>query len=236
MERRKKIIIIIAIAIAVILLAVIFVLVAKGNKAAKEKEQKAKEQEVVKNTIKEKEEKEEKEEETPEEKEEQPEEQKEFQKVSYDLKNKEEEFKVDNNLTIKFVGTKEDYSTDTEEYYTYNANIYYKGVLVKTKMFNAIDNRVIYSSNHAATFYVDKKDKVYIIVANVAKQTDGNYVVFLNEKGQVLREFEDVSLEINDNLVTVNITTEKGVETGSTKVGNTTFKIQGNELNIVYEN
>ena len=229
MYRTKKIIIVVSTIIAIILFAVIFAIVSKGNKKALENENKTVEKEIIKDEPQEKEEEEKEPEELPskeEEKEEEEEKQVKVAEIKYDLKNKNEEFVVDDNLTIKFVGTKEEYGTDM---YSYNADIYLNGKNIETKLFNVVDNRVIYSANHNAEFFVEKIDNVYVIVSRVVKHNDGTYAVIMNTDGEVLREFNDVTLTIKGRFIMV------GLNTSGDENIYTTFVIDNNKFELKYE-
>lgn len=239
---KKTLIAIIGAIIGITLIIIIFVVIAKGDKKARE----AKEEQnkiVEKEKVIDEEEKEEKEEkqeeeipEEPKEKEEEKEEKKEEEtpkvkkenRVSIDLKEKKQELKIEDSLRIVFAGTKENYGKNR---YTYNADIYVNGNLVKNKLFNETNTRVIYSSNHGASFYVDKIDNVYIITSYIKKDADGYYAIFVNEKGEILREFNDVTMTIQDKKVMITVTTGN---TEESKI-HTNFEINGYDLNVIFE-
>lgn len=110
---------------------------------------------------------------------------------SIELANSTEELVVDEKLKINFIGTA---STDTENGYTYKAEIYLNNELIVDNFFTGTN---IWSANQAATFDIIKVGETYIIKSFIAKQCNGSYVLVLSSDKTFLT-YDDVSLEVNE--------------------------------------
>lgn len=215
---------------AAILLIVIFSAVAKNNDNNGAEENKITEKE--KNVGKEKEKKEDKETKDDEDDDnyssEKPTVYKPYERKKILLDEPNEVFEVDEDLVITLTGTKENYDTDR---YTYTADIKLGENPVKAAVFNTEENRVIYSNNHGAEFFVDRIDNVYIVSSYMTSNMNGYSIAIFNTDGEVLKEFRDVILELSGNMVTISLK-----DVGSNKlITETRFTIKGKSINIEYE-
>lgn len=113
-----------------------------------------------------------------------------------ELKNINEEFKVDDRLTIKFVGTNE---PENSTYFTYNAYIYLDGKLIDDKLFSDSNAKVIYSNNQYAKFTVKKINNLYLIDSTEARNFPHSYLLIINSSGNVIKSFSDIHYRMIDN-------------------------------------
>lgn len=113
-------------------------------------------------------------------------------KKSIELTKETEELIVDNNLIIKFIGTKD--STMTEDAYQYKAEIYLNNELITDNFFTGTN---IYSANYGASFDVTKIENTYIIKSFIAKQCNGSFVLILSTD-KTISTYDDVTISIDE--------------------------------------
>lgn len=113
-------------------------------------------------------------------------------KKSIELTKEIEELIVDNNLTIKFIGTKD--PTMSEDAYQYKAEIYLNNELITNNFFTGTN---IYSTNYGATFDVEKIENTYIIKSFIAKQCNGSFVLVLSTD-KTFSTYNDVTITIDE--------------------------------------
>lgn len=224
----KLLIILLSIIIGLGLLIAIFAsLSSKGSKPEEYTEEKVVEKEKNSTKDKEKEKEDKKEEEDSDIDTDDPEVHKPYERQKILLDEIDEKFVVDDTLTIMLKGTKEPYG---ENMYTYNATFYVNDEITPNNEFNNVSDRVIYSRNHNAEFYVDHIDDVYIITSHIQKEHDGYYVSVINSDGELLREFNDITFELAGSIATVSL------YTGDSVAIETRFSIEGKEINVIFEN
>lgn len=107
------------------------------------------------------------------------------------LSKEKEQAIIDNKLSIELIGV-EDYT----DMYVYTAKIYYDGKEIENSLFTDVNNKVIWSTNYAASFRVEKVNNVYFIISSISKQNDGDYVLIINE-GKILNTFVDVKIVLD---------------------------------------
>lgn len=118
---------------------------------------------------------------------------------SIELTKENEELVVDDNLTIKFIGTKD---PTMENAYQYKAEIYLNNELIDNNFFTG---KNIYSTNYGATFDVTKIEDNYIIKSFIAKHCNGSFVLVLT-KDKNLLSYDDVLISIDENQKQYTIT------------------------------
>lgn len=104
-----------------------------------------------------------------------------------------EEITYDENLRIKFIGTK---SPDMENAYKYKAEIYLKGELLKHNFYTGQN---VFSSNYGANVKIYKLEGTYIISSFIAKQCNGNDVLVFSEDKTEMTPYLDVVLGVDKN-------------------------------------
>ena len=113
-------------------------------------------------------------------------------KKSIELTKETEELIVDDNLIIKFIGTKD--STMSEDAYQYKAEIYLNNELITDNFFTGTN---IYSTNYGASFDVTKVENTYIIKSFIAKQCNGSFVLILSTD-KTISTYDDVTISIDE--------------------------------------
>lgn len=104
------------------------------------------------------------------------------------LINENEEVKIDDKLTIKFIGTPVSGSISTSDViYKYIAEIYYDGKLIDDNIFSDPDNRII---EHAAAqvggMYVEKINNIYFLYVYI---TPTKRAVLILNDGRIINTF-----------------------------------------------
>lgn len=115
--------------------------------------------------------------------------------VQLELEKQNYTYAFDNNLKIVFNGTK---SNKQENGYEYVLNISVKDKLISSNIFTNANDKVVYSSNFAASFKIYKIDSYYFLISSVAKQNDGDYVLIIDESGKIIKSFKDVRINIDE--------------------------------------
>ncbi len=114
---------------------------------------------------------------------------------SIELAKNKEELKVDEHLSLEFIG---EATTDVEDGYKYTLKITLDGKpLDSATLFEDSTDKVIYSANYAASFSVTKLNDTYVLNSGIASQNNGHYVSIINNKGSVMKNFYDVSMNIS---------------------------------------
>lgn len=124
--------------------------------------------------------------------------------VKFELMKQNENIVI-GNLSLSFIGVKiEDIYYETR--YQYTLDILVNGKKINSNIFSNKNNKVIWSSNYAASFKVLELDNYYIITSFIAKQNDGSYVLILNKDGKVLKTFDDVGIKIDESNLSIEVT------------------------------
>ena len=89
--------------------------------------------------------------------------------------------------------------------YRYTAKIFVDGKLVENTLFGSVDNKLIWSNNYAANFKVVRVDTVYFIISSISKQQDGDYILVVNNNGEIINSFPDVTIIIDKDNKTFDI-------------------------------
>lgn len=97
------------------------------------------------------------------------------------------------NLNLKFIGSKIDGG------YEYYVELTLNDKIVECELFSKNNLRMIWSSSMAAEFEINYINGYYILISSIAKQNDGDYVLIIDDKGNAVREFEDVGFTIKDS-------------------------------------
>ena len=108
-----------------------------------------------------------------------------------ELSKETEEITYDENLRIKFIGTK---SSDMENAYKYKAEIYLNGELLSHNFYTGQN---IYSSNYGAHVKIYKLEGTYIISSFIAKQCNGNDVLVFTSDKTEMTPYLDVTLGVD---------------------------------------
>jgi len=109
------------------------------------------------------------------------------------------------DLKLIFTGDKSSL-INGEEKYEYTLDISLNGKKIDSSIFGNKNNKVIWSSNHAASFRVVDIDNYYILVSSIIMQNDGSYVLIIDKKGNVLKTFNDVDITIDEVKLEVEVT------------------------------
>ena len=110
-----------------------------------------------------------------------------------ELSKETEEITYDENLRIKFIGTK---SSDMENAYKYKAEIYLNGELLSHNFYTGQN---IYSSNYGAQVKIYKLEGTYIISSFIAKQCNGNDVLVFTSDKTEMTPYLDVTLGVDQD-------------------------------------
>ena len=110
------------------------------------------------------------------------------------------------DLKLIFTGDKSSLINDEEGSYEYTLDISLNGKKIDSSIFGNKNNKVIWSSNHAASFRVVDIDNYYILVSSIGKQNDGSYILIIDKKGNFIKKFEDVDITINEEKLEIEIT------------------------------
>ena len=73
------------------------------------------------------------------------------------------------------------------------------------------DNKVIWSSNYAASFKIVNIDDYYILISSIAVQNGGEYVLVMDKEGNVVKTFENVLIVIDKNNSELKVTDCKSI-------------------------
>lgn len=118
---------------------------------------------------------------------------------------KQNENIVMGKLSLNFVGVKTE-RTDYETMYQYTLDILVNGKKIDSNIFSNKNNKVIWSSNYAAGFNVLELDNYYILTSFIAKQNDGSYVLIIDKSGKIIKTFDDVGIQIDEDNKEIKVT------------------------------
>ena len=135
-----------------------------------------------------------------------------------------------NNLTLEFFGEDASKDTGVKGSYKYVLTLNLGGVEINSNIYSDPFKRVINSSNLSSNFTIYAVDNVYILKSTTGTQRDGEYALFIDNVGNFIESFEDVSLKIDvakktvdyENCITDN--PEEVCRKSSYKIANNTLK------------
>lgn len=131
--------------------------------------------------------------------------------IRFELKKDKEKIMI-NKLVLNFIGEKTGEASNNELAYKYILDMTMDGKKIESDIFKNKNNRVIWSSNCAASFEVLELDNYYILKSSIAVQTGGSYILVMDKEGNVLKSFEDVMIKIDESNLSIDVTDCASVE------------------------
>lgn len=112
------------------------------------------------------------------------------------LEKDKERFQFDSHLNIDFYG-KPVLENSDETLYSYYANIKLDDNTIKNNLFSDSTHYRINSDNMASIFTIYRIKHLYFLISKTGAQIDGHYVVIIDTKGNIIKEFDDVTLNLD---------------------------------------
>ena len=89
------------------------------------------------------------------------------------------------------------------EYYQYNLDILFNNKKIDSNIFSDVNKKVLWSKTYAASFMVKKVNNYYLLKSMLGKQVNGEYIIVLDNNGNIVNSFSDVTSELKDNTLLI---------------------------------
>ena len=142
---------------------------------------------------------------------------------------KKEETAKYNNLELNFYGEDVSSTTNVKDSYKYVVKLKLGETEINSNVFSNEMVRYINSDNLSSTFTIYMIDDLYILKSSTGAQKDGEYGLVFDNSGNFIRSFEDVTLNINIDNHTVEMTKCFNTEDDCVKAS---YKISSNKFSI----